>query len=346
MHRDPHIDDENSKQLAAADFSTLAALNRAEIDQQITTAKAYPRSLKRFMNEALDMVTLTEQIAESCIYALPRKERGQTKMIEGPSARFAEMVAHAWGNCRAGARVVSEDREFITAQGVFHDLEKNVVITYEVKRRITTSTGQRYSTDMVAVTGNAASSIALRNAVLKGVPKSFWQTLYDEARRTAVGDAKTLATKRSDMLAYFMKLGVTEDMILSKLGLHGVEDIGLDELAALKGMATAIKEGEVTADALFAPDDPPPSAATGGMAGLKSRVGAQPQGEPAPAAAAPAAQAGAPLIDPVALLKRVESAKDGAELEEIEDSARGLGASDKRRIREACEARRAQLKAE
>lgn len=83
---------------------TAALINRSEIDMQIATAHKFPRSIKRFRQEALAMVTLNEQIAESCIYALPRGN----KTIEGPSARFAEVVASAWGNCRAGARVVSD----------------------------------------------------------------------------------------------------------------------------------------------------------------------------------------------------------------------------------------------
>ncbi len=148
---------------------TVALLNRSEIDMQVATAHKFPRSIKRFRQEALQMVTLNESVAESCIYALPRSG----KTIEGPSARFAEVVASAWGNCRAGARVVSDAGDFITAQGVFHDLERNVAITYEVQRRITDKNNRRFNADMIGVTGNAASSIALRNAILKGVPKAF-----------------------------------------------------------------------------------------------------------------------------------------------------------------------------
>jgi hypothetical protein len=43
--------------------------------------------------------------------------------------------------------------EFVTAQGVFHDLERNVAITYEVQRRIVDKEGHRYSADMVGREG-------------------------------------------------------------------------------------------------------------------------------------------------------------------------------------------------
>lgn len=338
------------REVAAPDSGTLALISRAELDQQITTARAYPRSLRRFMDETREMVTLTEDIAESCMYALPRGG----KTIEGPSARFAEMIASAWGNCRAGARVVAEERDFVVAQGIFHDLEKNVAITYEVKRRITNRSGQRFDTDMIGVTGNAACAIALRNAVLKGIPKAFWNPLYHEARKVAVGTVETLANKRAAMLTYFQKLGVTEQMILAKLEKAGVEDIGLDELAVLKGVATSIKEGEITPEAAFAPEREQPKS---GLDAIKQGLGVQPAPASAEAAAAggetpkePAAglfgEAGTEpqvVVDPVKLLQRAERATTADDLTEVLDLTRGLSASDKRRIRDACEVRSTQL---
>lgn len=231
--------------------SSLMALNSSEIDTQISTAKRYPRSIKRFLNEAREMVTLTEEIAGECIYALPR----DGKSIEGPSARFAEILISAWGNCRAGARVVSEDERFVSSQGVFLDLQHNTAITYEVKRRITNKYGKKFKDDMIGVTSNAACSIALRNAVLKGIPKAFWRSLYEDARRTAIGDVKTLATRRASMVGEFGKMGVTPDLIFSKLGIEGQEDITLDHLALLRGVFTALREGDTTIEQVFAGDE-------------------------------------------------------------------------------------------
>ncbi len=240
------------REIETAESGNLVLISKAEIDQQITTAKRYPRSLKRFRDEALQMVTLTENIAKECIYALPRKDAsGQTKTIEGPSARFAEIIASAWGNCRAGARVVGESSEFVTAQGVFYDLERNVAITYEVQRRITNSSGRRYSTDMIGVTANAACSIALRNAILKGVPKAFWNELYTASRRTIAGDVKTLANRRSDAIKEFAIFGVSEAQILAVLGKSGIQDIGIDDLVTLHGFLTAIRDGDSTPEAIF-----------------------------------------------------------------------------------------------
>lgn len=244
------MSDETEREISSmqVESSTIALLNKSEIDQQITTAHKYPRSIKKFRDETLQMVTLNENVAAECIYSLPRGG----KTIEGASARFAEVVASAWGNSRAGARVVSDQGNFVTAQGVFHDLEKNVAITYEVQRRITDKQGRRFSDDMIVVTANAACSVALRNAILKGVPKAFWSDMYEAARKTVMGDYKTLANRRADAIKHFQSYGVTEEQIFATLGVGGVEDISLENLVTLRGILTAIKDGDTTPEQAFA----------------------------------------------------------------------------------------------
>lgn len=242
-------------EMMTADAGTVALLNKGEIDMQIATAHKYPRSIKKFRDEVTAMVTLNESVAQECIYSLPR----DGKNIEGPSARFAEVVASAWGNSRAGARVVSDQGNFVTSQGVFHDLERNVAITYEVQRRITTKGGKRFGDDMIGVTANAACSIALRNSILKGVPKAFWSDLYELARMTAIGTVQTLANRRARALAVLQKMGVMPAQVFAFLKINGEEDITIEHLSTLFGITTALKEGDTTPEQAFAVGDAPAS---------------------------------------------------------------------------------------
>lgn len=238
----------DTTEVLTAESGTVALLNKGEIDMQIATAHKYPRSIKSFRNEALAMVTLNETIAQECIYSLPR----DGKNIEGPSARFAEVIVSAWGNSRAGARVVSDQGDFVTAQAVFHDLEKNVAITYEVQRRIVDRQGRRFKPDMIGVTANAACSIALRNSILKGVPKAFWADLYESARSTAIGDMQTLANRRARALGVLQKMGVQPAQVFLYLGITGEEDLTLEHLGTLFGLTTAIRDGDTTPEQAFA----------------------------------------------------------------------------------------------
>lgn len=228
-------------------LSAIEAQTRAEIDTQVRTAKAFPRSVKTFMQDCTTLATLNEDVAASCIYALPRGG----KSIEGPSARLAEIIMSSWGNCRAGARVIEVGEKEVVAQAVFRDVERNTTVTFEVRRRITDRYGKRYNDDMITVTGNAACSIAFRNVVFRGVPKAYWDPIYQAARHASIGDVKTIENRRAEMVGYFQKMGVTETQILDTLGKSGIEDIGQEELIQLRGLATALKDGDTTIEETF-----------------------------------------------------------------------------------------------
>jgi hypothetical protein len=219
------------------------------VDVQVATAHKFPRSLSRFRKEAEGMATLDEETAGECLYALVRSG----KTIEGPSARFAEILLYAWGNSRADAQVVEEGATHVTAEGTFYDLERNVAIRKRVKRRITDKSGRRYNEDMVGVTGNAAISIALRNAVFAGIPKALWKAIYGKARLASLGKGGTLAQTRQKSLDYFGKLGIAEKKVFALLEVDGIEDVREDQIVTLRGIANAIKEGESSVEDVFNP---------------------------------------------------------------------------------------------
>ena len=241
--------------------SALGTISKAEIDIQVATAKAYPRSIKTFQRDALDLVTLDQQTAESCYYRLPRRQWDAdareyvTKIIEGGSVRLAEIVGVTYGNLRCGARVVDEGERFVTAQGVAFDMQRNFFMTSETKRRITTSKGKRYGDDMVAITANAACSIALRNAIFRVVPLALCKPLIERAKEVAIGKGKSLSELREIAFHTFERKGASKDDVLHVLGRRGIEDVTLDDIVTLRGLLTAIKDGEITLEQALHPED-------------------------------------------------------------------------------------------
>jgi hypothetical protein len=238
--------------------SIIGQLATSEIRQQFEMARAYPRSITQFQNYVQQMALLDEETAASCFYALPRRDNdeGADRNIEGPSARFAEIVCSAWGHMRVEGRVVDELDRFVVARGTSWDVQQNIIIAYEVRRRIWTSPrrgreARRFSDDMIAVTANAAASIALRNSVLKVVPAPLWRPIWLKCKQTAVGDLTTLSKRRKEMLDYFQKAGVPAPRVFATLGVQSESDITLEMLAILRGVATALKEGDTTLDEAF-----------------------------------------------------------------------------------------------
>jgi hypothetical protein len=230
----------------------------SEINQAMARAEKRPRKLSEWKRRCQEMITLDESVATECFYALPRRERGadgnyETKIIKGPSARFAEIIVCNWGNCRAMARVAGEDTsgQFVRGQGTFHDLESNFHCGFEVTRRITNKSGNKFNADMIQVTGNAAASIAYRNAMLKGIPGALWKPLFILAQKTAVGDIKTLTSKREEIIKTFMQMGVPQETLFAVMGIKGKEDINGDKLIEMKGLQTAIQNGDADLEAIL-----------------------------------------------------------------------------------------------
>jgi hypothetical protein len=230
-------------------FSGVAVQIKTEIEAQIARAEQRPRSLARVQNNIHSLVMLDEETAAECVYALPRGG----KPIKGASVRFAEIVASQYGNCHVGSRVVAVDKfeKVVIAEGVFIDYETGLRVTEQTQRRIVDRNGKLYNDDMIVVTGNAARSIAMRNAVLKGVPKALWRKAYAAAEQVIAGDVKTLAVRRGDAIKAFATFGITPEQIFAALEVEGLDDIGLDEIGTLTAMFKSIKGGEQSVEDYF-----------------------------------------------------------------------------------------------
>lgn len=231
------------------------SLESEQLEIQVVTAKRYPRSIRQFLAAAESMAIINQETAASCFYSVPRGG----KPISGPSIRLAEICMSCWGHLDAGTRVKEIAETYIVVEGFAWDMEKNIKVRQEVRRNIMTSAknGQqprRYSEDMIANTVNAGASIALRNAILRVIPRAYVDQLWEEARKVAVGDAKTLSQTRDVAVNYFTKAGVLAERIYAALGVQGIEDLTIDHVGILKGYATAVKDGEATLDECFPPN--------------------------------------------------------------------------------------------
>lgn len=243
---DAIIRDEEGTSLVKPEVGALEAITRSEVAMQLDSAHRYPRSISKFLKDVVSLATFSREVAESCMYSVPRGG----KMITGPSVRLAEMCASTWGNLHVGARVIDVTATEVIAQAVAWDLQSNVRVTVEAARSIVGKRG-RYDEDMIRVTGMAAISVALRNAIFRIVPRAYVDAAYTKARECAVGDLKTLTARRDDALSRFHKLGVTPERIFGRLGIKGPDDVTLEHLEQLFGIYTAVKSNELTLDEAF-----------------------------------------------------------------------------------------------
>lgn len=230
----------------------LELQERAQTDIQINTAKKWPRDISQVKKQMLSFATLDIDTAAGCFYSLPRTEKdGSIKNIQGPSVRLAEIAMSSFGNLKAASRIIDNDGKTITAQAVCHDLQNNVCVSIETKRKITNKYGKSFSEDMQVVTGNAACAIALRNAVFKIVPMALIKPVYEAAKLVAIGDAKTLKSRVEMALDRLNKMGISQEQVLDYLQKTGVDAIDIADLENLFGVTTAIKDGTCKIEEVF-----------------------------------------------------------------------------------------------
>lgn len=277
----------------------LQAINRTEVDIQICTAKQYPRDLNVVLNKIATYAKMDKETAEDCFYVLRRKDKnGNDSLIEGLSIRMAEIIASAWGNLRIQTRIVGNDGRMITAQAICHDLESNVAVSKEVSRSIMTKNGYTFSQDMQIVTGNAASSIAFRNAVLSVIPKAITKKIINEVKAVAMGQTIDIEESRRRVLAYYSKAGVKTEQLLQYLGVKTVDEIDQQMIFELRALRNAIEEGTTSVKETFVD---PAKEAQAAAAAVKKATTAQGKAAAAIAAATgeiPAEEAIAEEVDP------------------------------------------------
>jgi hypothetical protein len=222
---------------------------KAAIDIQVSTAKAYPRDMERALKNSIFTVTMDVETASTCTYSVPRGG----KAITGPSVHLAKVLMQNWGNIRGETKVIEIGQRDITSQSVIWDLENNAALKVEVKRSIMTKSG-RMSDDMITVTGNAANSIALRNAIFGIIPRAIVDKVYAASQQKIIGDADSFGKRLKAVLAGYKKTyGKEEADVLGIVGKTNVSQITPDDLVVLIGTAQSLKDGDTTIEIVFKP---------------------------------------------------------------------------------------------
>ena len=236
----------NEDSLEVVQPGALEAIARADINQQIATAKQFPRSLdlKKMQGRMIQMAAYSPEAAAECFYCIPRAGLD----IYGPSVRLSEIVAYVWGNLYSVSRIldINPVSRLVTAQAVAWDLEANVKEGIEYTQRITIKGPDGQKTAALS-----AIAMAGRNAKLKLVPRVVWWPVYERCLAVARGDVVPLGDRIAKMIKSFAVYGITLDRILAKFSYENVTQFQENDLPALIGYYTAIKEEASTPEEIF-----------------------------------------------------------------------------------------------
>ena len=198
--------------------------------------------------------------AEGARYLFPR---GGTP-ITGPSVKLAREMARCWGNLRYGVRQVAMDADTVHIKGWAWDLETNAYCESEAKfnkliPRKDNQTGETRwiepnERDLREMVGRHGA-ICYRNAILQLMPPDYIEDCLMYSRKTLEKAAKGEIEEDRDrvvrsLAAAFGYYGVTPPILETHLG-HPLAQINAEEVATLKEIYVAIKDGQTTVHESF-----------------------------------------------------------------------------------------------
>lgn len=231
-------------------IEVFAAQERAAIDTQVATAKQYPRNLRRVLDNSIVIATMNKETAATCRYTKPTGG----KNLNGASVHLARILCQQYGNIRIQQRIKSIDAKSVVAEAVAFDMETNYAVCVEARRSIVDKSGRRYADSVIETNAMAIMAIAERNAILKVIPKSIIDTVYNEAFKCAFGELSDKSKLLKERERVFKELkntyGITEDEVNKLAGVNTKEAIQSEHLADLIGVIQALKDKEISVEEL------------------------------------------------------------------------------------------------
>lgn len=242
-------------------ISASAARAKAEVEAAYIVALQHPRDIDD-ARVAILAACKRPRFAEAAIYAKPV---GKTT-IKGPSIRFAEHAVQCMKNIRVSTNTTYEDDLHRNIHISVTDLEQNlsygkdVTLNKTVERRdckgrevVAERTNSYGDTVFVVIATEdelqnktaAAESKIIRNCGLRLIPQDIIEEAMDACSTTMRDGGEDPALARKRLSDAFANLGIKPSDIRAKLG-HTIDSCSPAELEELRGVYTAIKEGETT----------------------------------------------------------------------------------------------------
>lgn len=298
------------ERLAETSAMAVAEQARASVQARYLMALQRPRDIDDVR------VRLLRECRRPRFASVARYRKPIGKGVEGPSIRFAEAAVRAMGNIDTASPVVFDDGQRKIVRVSVTDLETNVTYSQDIAIEKTversqlkegvTLLGSRANSNgrtvyIVAATEddllnktNALVSKAVRTLALRLVPGD----ILDECMEMVISvqqsdDARDPEAARKALADAFSGVGVRPSQLAEYLG-HSLEQITPAELTELRGLYSAIRDGEASwSEAMEAkrPDAASTEEKPANPAADKLREKLKKQAAPTPAATAPATTA-------------------------------------------------------
>ena len=223
------------------------ALQRVETPYTTAVAVQQPRSLTKVVKNVLEEARL----ARSAFY-YKWSVKGSKRPIQGGSIDLARSIARNFGNVAVDIIEEPETMTHFKFKAVFIDLESGLNWPRLFRQRKGMNTGMADKERAEDIIFQIGQSKAQRNAVYQGVPGWLVDKAIEVAEQAEISGIKNegIEIARIKVIDFFTQYGADEERIEAKLGKKSDKWMEND-IADLRAIATAIKEGRVSIGEVF-----------------------------------------------------------------------------------------------
>lgn len=213
-----------------------------EVQAALVIAKRFPRDSNAVYTKIIEACK-RPALANQSMYRYPRGG----EVVTGPSIRLAEVIAQNYGNLEFGVRELERRQGVSVAESYCWDIETNTrqTKTFEVPHEIGLKGGRKkYLSDPRDIYELVANNGArrMRACILGIIPADFVEAAVNQCKNTiAKGTGEPLADRIRKMVAAFKELGVSQEMIETRLK-HLANLITVDEIVDLTAIYTSIRD--------------------------------------------------------------------------------------------------------
>lgn len=229
-------------------------LVKIEAPYQTALTVQKPRDIDKVQRAVLREA---EYAGEDFFYSWTVKGKKGPQTIQGPSIGLAMCVAREWTNCAVDVSVEPAGTHdiFTTA---FIDLERGFTAKRAFKQRKTLAPGRYDAERWEDMEFQKAQSKAIRNVIVSGVPRWLVNQAIEKAKQAVLDKISKQGIEQATQKAiqFLGNYGISEERIIARVGKPKSEWVS-EDIMMLRGCASELKDGQVSADELFPPEIPP-----------------------------------------------------------------------------------------
>lgn len=237
---------------AESGMDALAAgVSMQRVQTPYTTAVAVQRP-RKISIVAQNVYEEAELAGKSFYYGWDVTDRksGKKTRVEGPSIDLAMCIARNYGNSAIDIQAEETPTHYMI-KGVFIDLETGFTAPRLFRQRKSQSMGEGMNAERQEdIVFQIGQSKAIRNAIIKTMPAWLIEKAIEKAKSMEGRNVINLKSSIAEAITYFSEKDISKERLEAYIGRESDAWLKSD-IVNLKGVATALQEGRVSAHDVF-----------------------------------------------------------------------------------------------